>query len=245
MSADEPGKIVVARQGSPVLLGIGDGELFVASDASAVLEHTRSVVYLDDGDIAVLTADGHRVIDRHEREQSRPIQAIEWDLEAIELGGYPHFMLKEICEQPVSIQGTLRGRLLFEHGTARLGGLGMSPADLEAIRRIVIVACGTSWHAALVGRYMLESLTGIPVEVEYASEYRYRRQIIVPGTLAIAISQSGETADTLEALRAAKATGSRAIGIVNVVGSTIAREADGGVYLHAGPEIGAGAGARV
>jgi glucosamine--fructose-6-phosphate aminotransferase (isomerizing) len=238
MSANEPGKIVVARQGSPVLLGIGDGEVFLASDASAVLSHTRSVVYLDDGDIAVLTPDGHRVIDREERELTRPVQSIEWDLEAIELGGYPHFMLKEICEQPASIQGTLRGRLLFEHGTARLGGLGMSPADLEAIRRIVIVACGTSWHAALVGRYMLEELTGIPVEVEYASEYRYRRQIIVPGTIAIAISQSGETADTLEALRAAKATGSRAIGIVNVVGSTIAREADGGIYLHAGPEIG-------
>jgi glucosamine--fructose-6-phosphate aminotransferase (isomerizing) len=238
VSADEPGKIVVARHGSPVLLGIGDGEYFVASDASAVLEHTRSVVYLDDGDIAVITADGYRVIDQNDRELVRAVHDIEWDLEAIELGGYRHFMLKEICEQPQSIQSTLRGRLLFETGSARLNGLNLTPADCEQISRIVILACGTSWHAGLVGRYLIEELTGIPVEVEYASEFRYRPQIVVPGVLTIVISQSGETADTLEALRAARATGSRVVGIVNVVGSTIAREADGGVYLHAGPEIG-------
>jgi glucosamine--fructose-6-phosphate aminotransferase (isomerizing) len=238
MSQDEPGKIVVARHGSPVLLGVGDGEYFVASDASAILEHTRSVIYLDDGDIAVVTPEGCRVIDRNERELTRPIHDIEWDIEAIELGGYPHFMLKEICEQPSSVQGTLRGRLVFEHGVARLNGLQLDPADCATIRRIVIVACGTSWHAGLVGRFLIEELAGIPVEVEYASEYRYRRQLAVPGTLTIAISQSGETADTLEALRAAKTAGSRVVGIVNVVGSTIAREADGGIYLHAGPEIG-------
>ncbi|MDH3198632.1 MAG: glutamine--fructose-6-phosphate transaminase (isomerizing) [Candidatus Krumholzibacteria bacterium] len=238
VSADEPEKIVVARHGSPVLLGVGDDEFFVASDASAILEHTRSVVYLDDGDIAVLTPSGYRVVDCLERGQVRAVHDIDWDIEAMELGGFCHFMLKEIYEQPQSIQSTLRGRLLFEHGTARLNGLNLLPQDCERITRIVIVACGTSWHAGLVGRYLIEELTGIPVEVEYASEFRYRRQIVIPGTLTIAISQSGETADTLEAMRAAKAIGSRVVGLVNVVGSTIAREADGGVYLHAGPEIG-------
>jgi glucosamine--fructose-6-phosphate aminotransferase (isomerizing) len=238
ISADEPGTVLVARRGSPVLLGIGDGEFFVASDAAAVLEHTRSVVYLDDGDLAVLTSQGYRVVNHHERQLVRPVHDIDWDLEAIELGGYPHFMLKEICEQPQSIQSTLRGRLLFQEGISRLNGLNLSPAECERVTRIVIVACGTSWHAGLVGRHVLEELTGIPVEVEYASEFRYRPQIVVPGTLTIAISQSGETADTLEAMRAARAGGSRVLGIVNVVGSTIAREADGGIYLHAGPEIG-------
>jgi glucosamine--fructose-6-phosphate aminotransferase (isomerizing) len=238
MSADEPGKIVVARRGSPVLLGIGDAEYFVASDASAVLDHTRSVVYLDDGDIAVLTRDGYHVFDREERVQLRAIDDVAWDLEAIELGGYPHFMLKEICEQPDTIRSTLRGRLLFETGGARLNGLNLPPDACSDIRRILIVACGTSWHAGLVGRHLIEELAEIPVSVEYASEYRYRREPHVPGTLTIAISQSGETADTLEAMRAARAAGSRVLGIVNVVGSTIAREADGGIYLHAGPEVG-------
>ncbi|MGH7537102.1 MAG: glutamine--fructose-6-phosphate transaminase (isomerizing) [Gemmatimonadales bacterium] len=238
ISSAEPGKIVVARQGSPVLLGVGDGEFFVASDASAVLEHTRSVVYLNDGDIAVVTADGYRVLDLQQRDQVRAVSDIEWDLAAIELGGYPHFMLKEIYEQPDTVTATLRGRLLFEEGTARLNGLNLMPEDCAAIQRILIVACGTSWHSGLVGRYALEELARIPVDVEYASEYRYRPRLHQPGTLAIAISQSGETADTLEAMRAARAAGCRVVGIVNVVGSTIARESDGGVYLHAGPEIG-------
>jgi glucosamine--fructose-6-phosphate aminotransferase (isomerizing) len=166
------------------------------------------------------------------------VDDIEWDLDAIALGGYPHFMLKEICEQPESVRSTLRGRLLVAEGTARLNGLNLTAEQCGAIRRIVIVACGTSWHAGLVGRHVLEELAGIPVAVEYASEYRYRRQLRLPGTVTIAISQSGETADTLEALRAAKAAGSTVLGLVNVVGSTIAREADGGIYLHAGPEIG-------
>src|SRR5689334_18850973 len=238
MSATEPGKVVVARQGSPVLLGIGENELFVASDASAVLEHTRSVVYLDDGDIAVLTRDGYHVLDRESHVQLREVDDVAWDLAQIELGGYPHFMLKEICEQPETVRSTLRGRLLGEHGSARLNGLNLSPEDCRAIRRVVIVACGTSWHSGLVGRELIEELAGLPVQVEHASEYRYRRLLAEPGTLTIAISQSGETADTLEAMRAAKGIGSRVVGIVNVVGSTIARECEGGIYLHAGPEIG-------
>src|SRR6266480_6680887 len=239
VSADDPGKVVVARQGSPVLLGIGEGELFAASDASAILEHTRSVVYLDDGDIAVLTPTGYHIIDTQDHVQLRAVNDIAWDLEAIELGGYPHFMLKEICEQAETVRSTLRGRLLFESGTARLNGLNLSPEQCAAIRRIVIVGCGTSWHAGLVGRHLIQELAGIPVQVEYASEYRYSRPIDEPGLVAVAVSQSGETADTLEAMRAARAGGAtRVLGIVNVVGSTIAREADGGIYLHAGPEIG-------
>ena len=236
--ADEPGKVVVARQGSPVLLGVGDEEFFVASDAAAILEHTRSVVYLDDGDIAVLTPDRYYVVDRDSHVQLRAVDDIAWDLAAVELGGYPHYMLKEICQQADTVRSTLRGRLLFEDGMARLNGLNLAPEACADLQRIVIIACGTSWHAGLVGRHIIEALARIPVAVEYASEYRYRTQLSLPGTLTVAISQSGETADTLEAMRAARAAGSRVLGLINVVGSTIAREADGGIYLHAGPEIG-------
>src|SRR5438552_2218141 len=237
ISDADPHKIVVARRGSPLLIGVGGGEYLVASDASAVLAHTRSVVYLNDGDVAVLTPEGYRVLDGDARPQDRLVDDLDWHLDPLALGSHAHFMLKEICGQPETVGHTLRGRLVAD-GTARLNGLNLSPGHCARIRRIVIVACGTSWHAGLVGRCILEELTGIPVEVEYASEYRHRRQLRVPGTLTVAISQSGETADTLEAIRAARAAGSMVVGLVNVVGSTIAREADGGIYLHAGPEIG-------
>ena len=239
VSSRDPGKIVVARKGSPLLIGIGkNGENLVGSDASAVIQHTKDVVYLDDGDCAVLTAEGYRVFHIEKGDVRRSVHRIEWDLEAAEKGGYEHFMLKEICEQPESLRNVMRGRLLEETGDARLGGVTLSDEELAGIRRIVITACGTSWHAALIGEYMLEELAGIPVEVEYASEFRYRSPVIEAGTLVLAISQSGETADTLAALDEARARGASTMGIVNVVGSSIARKTDFGIYLHAGPEIG-------
>ncbi len=238
LSVKEPQTLVAARSGSPLLIGIGNGENFVASDPSAVLAYTRSVVYLDEGNLAVVTPTGYQVKDRHAVPLSKEVSQIDWDLATIERGGFSHFMLKEICEQPESIRNVLRGRLLEEEGTARLGGLNLSDDDLLKVDRIVLTACGTSWHAALVGEYMLEELVRLPVEVEYASEFRYRNPLVDERTLVIVISQSGETADTLAALREAKRRGARTLGIVNVVGSSIAREVDGGIFLHAGPEIG-------
>jgi glutamine---fructose-6-phosphate transaminase (isomerizing) len=238
ISADEPGVLVAARKGSPLLVGVGENEWFVASDASPLLQYTRSVVYLDDGEMAVLTRDGYRVRNLETTRISKPVNQIEWDLATLERNGYPHFMLKEICEQPESLCNTLRGHLLEEEGTARVSGLNLSDDQLKQVERIVITACGTSWHSALIGEYMLEELARIPAEVEYASEFRYRNPVIDNRTLVIGISQSGETADTLAAIREAKRRGARTIGLVNVVGSTIAREVDGGIYLHAGPEVG-------
>ncbi|HLA89379.1 MAG TPA: glutamine--fructose-6-phosphate transaminase (isomerizing) [Gemmatimonadaceae bacterium] len=238
MSSRDPGKIVAARKGSPLLIGIGDGENFLASDASAILAHTRNVVYLDDGDVAVIERDGYRVLDGHSTPQPRVVDRIDWDLAEIERGGYAHFMLKEIFEQPQSVENTMRGRLILEDGTAKLGGINLTHEELLGIDNVIITACGTSWHAALIGELMLEELARVPVEVEYASEFRYRNPIVTDRTLCIVISQSGETADTLAAMREAKRRGARTLGLVNVVGSTIAREDDGGVYLHAGPEIG-------
>ncbi|HZI21247.1 MAG TPA: glutamine--fructose-6-phosphate transaminase (isomerizing) [Gemmatimonadales bacterium] len=238
LSTREPDTIVAARRGSPLLVAIGQGENFVASDASAVLAHTRSVVYLDDGEVAVVRPSEYRILDLDSVEKEKAVTRVDWDLATIERGGHAHFMLKEILEQPESLRNALRGHLLEEEGTARLGGLNIADEQLLQVNRIVFTACGTSWHSALIGEYMMEELARIPSEVEYASEFRYRNPIVDERTLVVGISQSGETADTLAALREAKRRGARTLGLVNVVGSTIAREVDGGIYLHAGPEIG-------
>jgi glucosamine--fructose-6-phosphate aminotransferase (isomerizing) len=228
----------IVGHGSPLVVGICDSEYILASDVSAIIRHTNQVVYLDDEEMVVLTPAGIHTTTIREETVSKKVETIDWDLEMIEKAGFPHFMLKEIFEQPQSLRNTLRGRLLPDEGTARLGGLNMSAAELRAINRVVITACGTSWHAGLIGEYLIEELARIPVEVEYASEFRYRNPILEPGTVVLAISQSGETADTLAAMREAKRKGARVLGVCNVVGSTIARESDGGVYIHAGPEIG-------
>jgi len=239
VSSRDPGKLVIARNGSPLLIGVGkNGETLAGSDAAAVIALTREVVYLDDGDYAILDMDGYRIKNLHGAQVSRTIHEVTWDLEAIEKGGYEHFMLKEIFEQPSSLRDVMRGRLLEEDGDSQLGGIADHQPDLSRVKRVVITACGTSWHAALLGEYMIEELARIPVEVEYASEFRYRNPVLEDGTLVLAISQSGETADTLAALREAKHRGISTMGVVNAVGSTIARETDYGIYLHAGPEIG-------
>lgn len=239
VSARDPNKIVVARNGSPLLIGVGkNGEMLAGSDAAAVIEATRDVVYLDDGDYAVLTPEGYQTYHLEGYEVDRSVHEVTWDLDAIEKGGYEHFMLKEIYEQPESIADVMRGRLLPDDGDVRLGGITEHQFDLGRVQRMVITACGTSWHAGLVGEYMIEELAKIPVSVEYASEFRYRNPVLEDGTLTLAISQSGETADTLAALKEAQQRGLTTMGIVNAVGSTIARQTDFGIYLHAGPEIG-------
>lgn len=238
MHLDEPSVLIAARKGSPVVIGIGEKENFIGSDVNPLASHTKNVIYLEDGEIAELTPEKYQIFTLA-NEQKRPeINHIAWDIKEAEKQGFPHFMLKEIFEESEAVANAMLGRVVAEEGLARLGGLNMSASEMRKVRRIVIIACGTAHYAGRVGEYMLEKYADIPVEVEYASEFRYRDPVIDEGTLVFAISQSGETADTLAALKEAQRKGARVLGIVNVVGSTIARESDGGTYIHAGPEIG-------
>lgn len=235
---DKQGKeLIVARCGSPIIIGIGEDEYFVASDISAIIEHTKKVIYLEDNEIACING-GCEITSLDNITLDKETIEIEMNLEEIEKQGYKHFMLKEIHEQPETIKQAILGRIDFENNTAKLGGINLTTEQIKNIKRIIIVACGTSWHCGLVAKFSMEGFLRIPVEVDYASEFRYRNPIIDNNTLVIAISQSGETADTLAAVREAKKKGAKVIGIVNVVGSTIARECDGGIYIRAGPEIG-------
>jgi len=235
---DEPDKIFAARHGSPLLIGMGEDEHIVASDASAIIRYTDRVIYLDEGTLATIEQDKVRMSTLDAEDISPKVEKISWSLNEIEKSGYDHFMLKEIFEQPNTLQNAFRGRLNLEEGTVRLNGLKPFLDYLHGVDRIIITACGTSWHSALIGEYLIEELARIPVEVDYASEFRYRGPVLRDNEAVIVISQSGETADTLAALREVKRQGVPCFGIVNVVGSTIARETDAGVFIHAGPEIG-------
>jgi glucosamine--fructose-6-phosphate aminotransferase (isomerizing) len=237
-TASERDEIVAVRQGPPLLLGIGKGEQFLASDPSALLAYTRDVIFLENGDMARLTIDGVEIWNRAGERVERPVQRLNWDPLQAEKGGYKHFMLKEIHEQPQALQDTFGGRVDFELGTVQFDTLSLSSADIGAIARIQLLACGTSWHAALVGKFLIEELARIPVEVDYGSEYRYRDPIVDASVLAVGVSQSGETADTLSAMETAKERGARLISICNVLGSQATRISEGVVYTHAGPEIG-------
>jgi glucosamine--fructose-6-phosphate aminotransferase (isomerizing) len=236
--AEEPDVIIAARKGSPLIIGVGQDEHLLASDAAAILAHTRQVIYLGDGEMAKITPDNLRLTTLDAAPVAKDVEEIEWSLEQIELAGYAYFMLKEIYEQPEAIENCLRGRIDLREGAVHLGGLVDCTRELTRAKRIIMTACGTAWHAALVGEYLFEELVRIPTETEYASEFRYRNPIIDDGTAVIVVSQSGETTDTNAALTEAKQRGALTLGVVNVVGSTIARETDAGVYLHVGPEIG-------
>jgi len=233
----EPDRIIAARMGSPIVLGLGDGEHFIASDPSPILPHTKKVVFLEDGEVAVITPEKHRIFKLDASKVKRKATEIDWNAEQVQKDGYEHFMLKEIMEGPEVIENTLRGRLIQEKGMVKLGGLESVSKQLKKIERIIIVACGTASYAGLVGEYMIEANAGIPVELEMGSEFRYKKPVINERTALLAISQSGETLDTLQAIREGKKRGALTLGIVNTVGSTIARETDAGVYNHAGPEI--------
>ncbi|MEE3339279.1 MAG: glutamine--fructose-6-phosphate transaminase (isomerizing) [Hallerella sp.] len=239
LCADDPEVLIGARRGSPLVLGLGgEGEYFLASDVTAIVDYTQKVVYLNDDDVVVAKRSGYEIMTVSSHTVNRSVEEIEFDADAASKGGFDHYMLKEIFEQPEALRNTMRGRLLFADGSAKLAGLDANRLELRSLNRIIITACGTSYYAGMVGEYLIEDLAGVPVEVEYASEFRYRNPIIKPGTLVFVISQSGETADTLAALREAQTKGATVLGICNAVGSTTARESDGGVYLHAGPEIG-------
>lgn len=239
LSEEEPDLLIAARKGSPLVLGIGEGEYFLASDAAPIVEYTRQVVYLNDYEIAIISRNnGYRIITVSNTEKTPYIQTLELNLSTLEKGGFPHFMLKEIFEQPRTVRDSMRGRLNMEQGSVILGGIEEYTRKLLNARRIIMIGCGTSWHAALVGEYLIEELARIPVEVEYASEFRYRNPLISEEDMVIAISQSGETADTLAAIELAKSKGATILGICNVVGSSIARATHAGSYTHAGPEIG-------
>ncbi len=236
--ADDPEKLVGARNGSPLVVGIGEGTYYVASDIAALVRHTRDVVYLDDKEMVVATPDGFSTMTLEDELVTKDVETVTWDIDAIEKNGFPHFMLKEIFEQERTVQDAVRGRLIEAAGDAFLGGLREHKRALSSANRIIIIACGTSWHSALIGEYMFEDLARISAEVEYASEFRYRNPVIRPGDIVLVVSQSGETIDTLAAMNEAQRRGAIVLGIVNVVGSTIARQSDGGVYTHAGLEIG-------
>lgn len=231
-------RLIAARKGSPLIIGVGDDEIIVASDASAIVEHTKKVIYFEDDEVVDIHQGEYFTYDIKQRLIDKEIQELAYDIEHIGKNGYDHFMLKEIYEQTESIQNAYRGRLLRDEGNVRLDGLNLTHQDLSEIKRIIFIACGTSWHAGLIGEYLIEEYARIPVEVEYASEFRYRKPVLFESDLVIVISQSGETADTLAAMREAQAKGARVRAFTNMVGSTIARESDGGVYIHAGPEIG-------
>ncbi|MBN1500206.1 MAG: glutamine--fructose-6-phosphate transaminase (isomerizing) [Spirochaetes bacterium] len=238
INSDFPDRVVAARKGSPLILGIGNDDTLVASDISAIIEHTRKVIYVEDGEVVDITKDGFQTYDIDKNKVDKIVENVDWEINGIEKQGFDYFMLKEIHEQGETIRNAFRGRILSDFGSAKLDGLNLSAEDLKKIKKIIFLACGTSWHAALVGEYLIEEFAGIPVEVEYASEFRYKRPILTENDLVVVISQSGETADTLAAMREAKARGVKVLGITNVVGSAIARESDGGTYIHAGPEIG-------
>jgi glucosamine--fructose-6-phosphate aminotransferase (isomerizing) len=238
LNLNDPNRLIAARKGSPLVIGVGEKEYYAASDIAAFLPYTRQVIHIDDGEIVEVFLNGMRTSTLSDQTVIKEIEEIDWEIDEIEKGGYPHFMLKEIFEEPRAMEDAFRGRLLDKENDARLRGLEEVNGELRSLQRIIITACGTAWHSGLVGEYLIEEKARVPVEVEYASEFRYRNPILTPEDLVIAVSQSGETADTLAAVREAKTKGAKTLGVVNVVGSTIAREVDAGVYTHAGPEIG-------